>query len=199
MIVAQTLMEAKFPPGVAARVINQAMERGMNNIGKNLTAKIGASMKPGKGMPSSPGSPPNVQSGNLRGSLDWVYRSSGNWHAVTVSAGGEMAPYARIQERGGTIYAKNAGALTIPVNAQAKAASARGQSARNINGLFLVNRPGGTGLLAKKSPGHNGGLDVWYLLRKSVTLPARPFMKPGLDSSHDQIVAWFVQGARRVA
>lgn len=196
MIVGATTIDVKFQPGKTRAMIDRALEAGMMNVGRNLSKFIGSSMKAGNGRPSAPGTPPNVQSGDLRSSLDWIYRRDGERHAVKVYAGGDLAPYARVHELGGTIYAKG-NALTIPVNDAAKQASRKSLSARNIPGLFLVNRPGGRGLLAKRSPGHNGGLDVWFILRKSVTLPARPFMRPGLDRARESIVPWIIAGARR--
>lgn len=77
---------------------------------------------------------------------------------------------------GGTIRARRAKALTIPV----KGSEAEGRRASEFDGLFAVMRDGGMrGFLARVGAG--GKLEPLFWLRKSVTQKADPSVLPTED------------------
>ena len=86
------------------------------------------------------------------------------------------APGARIQQFGGTIVPTRAKALAIPLTVEA----VRAGSARNFpRPLFVLKKkdggPGGA-LAEAVGQGKNKSVRVHYLLRMSVTIPARPYL-----------------------
>ncbi len=128
-----------------------------------------------------------------------------------VSAGGNVAglrvPYARIHEYGGTIVPVRGEYLAIPVGpALNSIGRARYESARQAPGLtFLTSRKGNL-LLVKTKPGKEGGepgIEVWYVLRRSVTLPARRYLRDAqavvIESLPDRLAAAAAHVFRRAA
>ena len=93
---------------------------------------------------------------------------------MAVAIGGPAAPYARIQEYGGEITGKPW--LTIPIPggpALTPSGVSRYPSARQVPGLFFIPRKGGDPLLATQRGGRKGGLNIWYVLKRKVRIPAR--------------------------
>lgn len=103
----------------------------------------------------------------------------------TVTAGGTWqglkVPYARLQEYGGTVVPVNGKYLTIPVGPALNAiGQAKYESARQAPGLQFVQSLKGQPLLVKLKKGPKGSaptVEVWYVLRTSVTLPARRYLR----------------------
>lgn len=93
---------------------------------------------------------------------------------------GTNLKYARIQEQGGTITAKNK-KLTVPISDEAK----KSRGATFMNDLQLIPRKGGNSLLARI--GENFALDVHWVLVDSVTLPAHPYLRPAINSNRAAI------------
>ena len=96
----------------------------------------------------------------LRNSI--TYRAS----QTSVEVGTNVV-YAAIHQFGGTIRAKKGPFLSIPVTAQARAAG----SPRNMPGLAVAQTLKGQFVLLESKSG-----TVHFLLRKQVTMPARPFL-----------------------
>jgi hypothetical protein len=87
--------------------------------------------------------------------------------------------YGRIQEIGGTIRPINGKFLAIPLSGEAN----KYESPKNYPGkLHFVGDDGG-GILADKEG------NAIYALKTSVTLPARPYLRPALDEHVPQIEA----------
>lgn len=113
------------------------------------------------------GSKPLIDSGLLAASL-----------SASVTGGGDVllrarAPGAKLMQTGGTITPKNAHALAIPVTAEAR----RYASPRDFPRTLFVLRKKGSGrpgVLAERVSG--GAVAVHYVLVKSVTVPARPYL-----------------------
>ena len=105
-----------------------------------------------------------------------------------VGAVGTNEIYARIQELGGTISAKNAANLTIPLDAALTPSGVARFSAREV-----IDNPsvaGMTGTFFAKSIlfGKNGSaITPLFLLKPSVTLPARPYMSRALEEQRGAI------------
>lgn len=96
-------------------------------------------------------------------------------------------PYARIHEKGGVIVPKTAKSLAIPIHS-----SVEGKRAKNVPGLF---RPKGSDMLFQKQP--NGDILALFVLRKSVTIPARPYLKPAIGIARQRIIELVVSDLRR--
>lgn len=100
--------------------------------------------------------------------------------AVTVSVGGPGVPYAAIHEFGGTVLPVTAKFLTIPF--QPKYAGAR---AGEFNLQFGVDPAWGRVLVRAGARQGVDGLyedsDIAYVLRRSATIPPRPYFQPAVE------------------
>lgn len=92
----------------------------------------------------------------------------GKYPGVTI--GNITVPYAAIHEFGGVIKPKNAKYLTIPQDPFFV-----GKRAREFD-LSVVRAKSGNLYLVQKNTGVFA-----YLLKKSVTMPARPYLSPAMD------------------
>lgn len=93
-----------------------------------------------------------------------------------VFVGPSDLPYAAIQEFGGVVSPKVAKLLAIPVDAEARTAgSPRGQD------LVFVKTLGGQMFLMDKDG------KIRYSLRRSVTIPAHPYLRPAFDENVERI------------
>ena len=120
-----------------------------------------------------------VRSGRLAGSIAGrvVKRSGYSGGKLSAGGGGEDVKYAAAHEYGAVITPKKAKFLTIPVHPELKTAVGVGrvQSARDVPGLTFAQSLGGQPVLLHQVTG-----EVWYLLRKRVEIPERPYMRPSL-------------------
>lgn len=98
--------------------------------------------------------------------------------AITTGIDADLIPYAAIHEYGGTIEPRSAGALTIPVSAEAVKALADADGDIRSLDLVVVRTVSGQAALARK---RGETLDIMFLLVRSVTIPARPFWNPGVE------------------
>lgn len=95
---------------------------------------------------------------------------------------GSNLKYARIHELGGVITPKSARALAIPIHPDAKAAS----GPKAFGGqLGMITRPGKSPLLIRardvgRDRNNRNVFDLMYVLLRSVTIPARPYLRPAL-------------------
>jgi HK97 gp10 family phage protein len=99
--------------------------------------------------------------------------------AVAVEVGTNLE-YAAIQEYGGTVTAKKSKYLAIPLTKTARGAG----SPRNFP-LTLHLVKGGSGnlvLVSDEGQAH-------YVLKTSVTIPARPYLRPAFDDNKEEIRA----------
>lgn len=102
---------------------------------------------------------------------------------ITLSAGdGRKVRYAAIHEYGGTIRPKNSKYLAIPVGpARTASGVSRYASPRDVPGLtFAQSRKGQPMLVKAEGKGKNGAGTVYFLLRRQVRIPARPFLGPAM-------------------
>lgn len=91
---------------------------------------------------------------------------------------GTNVAYAVVHQFGGVIRAKNGPFLAIPITPQAR----RAGSPRNMPGLVVAQSLKGQFMLLDSETG-----TVHYLLRKSVRMPARPFLGAS-DSDRAELV-----------
>lgn len=101
---------------------------------------------------------------------------------------GSNLRYARIHEIGGKILPKNAGALAVPVHPDARNVT----SPRSIPGLRFVARPGKAPLLVRdvvkgKGKKERAFTEIMFVLMKSVTIPARPYLRPAVWNNAERI------------
>lgn len=115
-----------------------------------------------------------VDTGNLAGSIE---AKPVSWNKVRI---GTNVVYAAIHEFGGKIKAKNAGALTIPLTKEARL-----KTAGDFPDLFILKTKKNTFLARNKE---DGQIEFVYLLKKSVTIPARPYLRPALYNNKKQVM-----------
>ena len=125
----------------------------------------------------------NVRSGRLRGSVQSeVKTESDGWQlALRAGGGARDVRYAAIHEYGGTIRPINGKYLAIPLPiARTAAGVSRYKSPRDMGNKlrFAMSQSGQPMLVEAKGP--NAGRP-WYVLRRSVTMPARPYLRPALN------------------
>lgn len=108
----------------------------------------------------------------LRDSFEIVVEKSDVFGITGIAVRSEL-PYAAIQDRGGTVRAKNpSGFLTIPIHPDAKR-----KRARDFPGIF---RPGGKRFLAVRE---GKDLKPLFALKESVVLPAQHYLDKALSKS----------------
>jgi len=98
-----------------------------------------------------------IGSGRLKNSIHYQIQG------VKIPIGTNLR-YARIQHEGGVITPKNAKFLAIPMTA-----AARAKSPRDFEDTFIRK-----GVIFRKLD--DGKVEALYVLKKSVTIPARPYM-----------------------
>lgn len=103
---------------------------------------------------------------------------------------GTNVVYAAIHQFGGIIRAKSGPFLAIPITAAARAAG----SPRNMQGLAIAQSLKGQFMLVDSKTG-----TVHFLLRRQVTMPARPFLgvSSGDESSVLRVLQDHLEGAWR--
>ena len=161
-------------------------------IGKTLTAV--ALIGEGEAKGRAP-----VRSGHLRRSIAGKVRQGPQGPEAVISAGGRVegaadVVYAGVMEYGsrGPITPKKSKYLRIPLPAALTGAGVdRYPSPLRVSGagLFYVQRgKAGTLLLIHRPSGK-----PWYRLVRSVTIRARPFLRPGAQVAADRLPAQFAK------
>lgn len=113
-----------------------------------------------------------------------VYEEGG---AVVGEVGTEGVPYARIHEFGGTIRPKNAQNLTIPTDVNRRADGTPKMSIQDVFATKKAFIAKGVVFLKKGA----GNIEPMFILKKSVTIPARPYIQPALAAKKDKILKDF--------
>ena len=155
-------------PGVLDGGLETAAQAGAEDIRAQLqTGQLGLTMRrPGGGLASSV--------------FGWMI--SPGLAAVGVPSSSPAAEYAGILERGGTIVPKPAGALAVPISAEAKAISALGLGPRDMADLTLIPRQGRPPLLVRKLGGGDA-FELHWVLVQSVTIPAFRWLTDGASNA----------------
>lgn len=139
------------------------------------------------------GTPPAIQTGHLKRSVTWA--SPQDLGTPGKAAIGTNVKYGRYQEKGAYITPKKARALAVPISREAKRASAKGLGPRSMPNLFMLSRKGRDPLLAVKRA--RGALKIMYVLKKSVRLKPRPWLKPGFEKAKPLIRSAFASSLRQ--
>ena len=139
------------------------------------------------------GNPLKTRSGRLRDSI------TSEVNATDDQASGVIAtdvPYARIQEFGGQIHARNAANLTIPL-----AAVLGGDGEARFTARGLISNPalgGFTGTFVRKQilfgKGPKGAITPLFKLQPTVELPSRSFFGSALSEKQNDILDVFRTG-----
>ncbi|MGD0076810.1 MAG: hypothetical protein ABSD31_21145 [Candidatus Binataceae bacterium] len=139
------------------------------------------------------GSPLKERTGRLRDSITSEVSGAGNQATGIISTD---VPYARIQEFGGRIVARNAANLTIPL-----AGALGGNSEARFSARDVISNPAIGGfartfvrkqILFGKGPG--GAITPLFKLQPSVELPARSFFGSALSEKQNDILDVFRTG-----
>lgn len=142
------------------------------------------------------GNPLDVRTGTLKRSI--TYQVAVDGYSARV---GTNVVYARAHEFGAVIKPKNAKFLTIPIGQyRVQSRTARIRSARQVKDLVYIPRKNGEfgGMLGRpKGRGKARSIEPLFLLRKRVTIPPRPFLRPALYDNGPRIAAALGEGIRR--
>lgn len=158
---------------VAAK-LDKAVSAGLRGAAETLSNRTRMSLnRLTLGTPSAVGSPPNRQTSTLYRGITWVQDATGTLVGVL-----KNVTYAAIQEFGGKITAKGRGMLPIPIHPLAKQRARMGRGPRSFPFLVLVKNRKGTVMLVKNVGGRNARAEIFYILKKSVVIPARPYFFP---------------------
>lgn len=173
--------------GKALRAIEAACVAGVRAASLEAEAAVKRSFSKGaRFSSSSPGTPPNVQRGQLRNRVQAI--RSNTLKGGVISG----APYSRILEHGGTIVPKTGKYLAVPVTQKAKRLSEKlaGASLRSQNLVFIPRRKGPllVGKGAKK--------DLVFVLKKSVTILPRPFFRVSIEKAIPKMQAAFSRASK---
>lgn len=178
---------ARTAPEKLARALARGVTRGADIVRKAISANAGGDVL-------------HRRTGTLARSFrstDAIVQTEGNKVAIAAGvyndasgvSGGPVdykgrTPYADIQEYGGTVKPINSKYLAIPVfDALTKAGVPRLKSPLDNPALIFVKRKDGLMMLGE-SEGKK--FSAWYILKKSVKIPASHYMSKGFDSSKDR-------------
>lgn len=136
----------------------------------------------------------NVRTGALLNSVGSTKQVIiGSDGTVTGQIGSEGIPYNAIHEFGGIVKAVNKQFLAIPTEENRKADGSpivTTGELRTMQKLGLAFIAKGT-IFQKASSGKDALATPMFLLRKSVTIPARPYLRPALVAKQAQIMSDF--------
>jgi phage gpG-like protein len=195
---------SKLQPFVVA--VKTACGSGIMASGKVIQNDIRVHFpRTGRYKSSPPGSPPNMRRESLRNSIK--LEQAGPLEARV----GSNIKYAHVHEFGKHIAARDKW-LTVPINEAAARLSEQGIGLRTAPGGVRFFRSKALNLIAiggekTKAPqrikGADGkprqrspkGFPMW-VLKETVSIPARPFMRPGLKraKTNPQVFAGFARG-----
>jgi phage gpG-like protein len=118
------------------------------------------------------------RTGRLVGAMNYAVRDeAGN----VVGRVGNSAIYAHIHEFGKTITAKNSKYLTIPLPAAMTPAGVLRKPARQWENTFVSS-----GIIWQRKEKGQRSIPL-FVLKKSVTIPARPYFSTGLKETQPEI------------
>jgi hypothetical protein len=182
----RTMAQVGMGVEAAAEALAAAMK---NTLSSRGGAGGGLGSGAGGAMPSNPGSPPAYQRGGLHRSIrSTKAQIIGN--RASAYAGTSLR-YGASLEHGFTATAKG-GALLVPLQPEAHRLLER-NLVRNNPQLFMVRRPGKPPLLARRGP--RGSIVPLFVLKKSVTVKPRPWLRPSLDRARPAMAAAFIRAA----
>jgi len=154
-------------PTQLGEMLLQASNVGIGRSGDVLVKYLKQSFtKTSMRVPSPPGSPPGTVTNRLRNSIQATIPENGSLIV------GTNERYARVQEYGGVLKPRTSKYLTVPANYEAAQLRANVKTLRSVPDLdFRPGRNPGVAFLFR-------GKRLMFVLKRSVRLPARPYMRP---------------------
>jgi len=132
--------------------------------------------------PSPVGGPPGTVTGNLRRSITATPAKNGR--AIV----GTNARYARIHELGMDVLKPTTKKyLTIPVSVAAAKMRSNTGDLRTQNLTFRKGPNRGVAFLFRTTKGKNARSELMFVLKRSVRMPARPFLRPAARNRDNQM------------
>jgi len=138
----------------------------------------------------------NVMSGRMLGSVGKSKKVKEDADGIIVGEIGlKGVPYASIREFGGVIKPKNALALTIPTEENMRRDGLPKLTAQEImksgrgfihNGIMFQKK-----FKVEKGKSLKEEVTAMFILKKSVTVPARPYLRPAIAQTQEQILKNF--------
>lgn len=122
-----------------------------------------------------------IGSGVRQGRRATYDASSGRWNAD-----GRL-PYADIHETGGIVKPRNSKYLAIPLPAALTAAGVLKKRPRDYSDTFVRKSKGGNLMIFQKV-GQRGKIRALFVLKKSVTIPARKYMTITAEAMRDKVI-----------
>lgn len=189
----RTMGQVQAGVEAAAEQLSLAMK---NTLATRGAGGGGLGSGAGGAMPSSPGSPPAMQLGALHRSIGYT-KGTVTGNRASAYAGENLSPnskpfaYGARLDRGFTATARGGG-LLIPLQPEA-ARMLRNNQVKNNPQLFMVKRPGKPPILARKGP--RGAIVPLFVLKKSVTVKPRPWLRPSLDRARAAMAQAFIRAA----
>jgi len=184
--------------GNVKKLTAEGARKGIRGTGIELLKLVRRSLqRQGGGKPSPAGKPPHRQTGEFVSSMQMEIHDRGFMARV-----GTAHPSGRKHEIGGYIKAKGK-ALAIPLHHRAwraiKLAGGKLQPVADKYNLRYVAPRGGSPLMVKKI-GEGGSalniVDPWFVFKKQVYLPPRPYLRPALKKlKNSRVVAKHFKGA----
>lgn len=128
-----------------------------------------------------------VRSGKLLNSIAGSKRVYEDEGILVGELGPKGVPYARIHEEGGVITPVKAKALTIPTEENRRRDGLPKVPANQLTDSFVAK-----GMIFQKlGIGKNAKITPMFILKQSVTIPARPYLAPALAATREQILKDF--------
>ena len=131
--------------------------------------------------PSPVGGPPGTGTRELERSITATPAKNGR--AVV----GTNVKYARIHEEGGVLKPTTKKYLTIPVSVAAAKMRANTGDLRTQNLTFRQGPHRGVAFLYRTTKGKNARSELMFVLKRSVRIPPRPFMRPAARNRDNQM------------
>ena len=180
--------------GAIAKAVEDGLDSGLGKAGLLVQERARANVN---------GRILRNRSGNLFRSITTVRFRDERGKGIMVGSG---VVYAAVHEYGATITPKRAKNLAIPLDAaQTPRGNLKGKlrpsvpslggaegpteraSLRGVEGLqFIQTRRGSKFLARKKGKGKKARLEFLLVLKESVTIPARPWLRPAFNESIDE-------------
>jgi hypothetical protein len=171
----------------APKLVASSIVRVLRTIGAGLVSYIGRQKLSGQVL--------GARTGTLRRALYYRVMTDSNGLDASVYVGADVkkAPQARVQEYGGTITAKNAAHLAIPLGP-----ALTGKGVARVSAKQFIANPGSLGFArAFVNPsktaimGANPGQPAVpvFALKTSVTLPERSYLRAGVNERR----AWILE------
>jgi phage gpG-like protein len=174
--------------------VQAAVNRGITQSAAFLVQYIKVNMSR-RGVTSTPGNPPAIQTGNLSRSISKTPTQNGTTFVHT--SGVEYAP---ILEYGGTIKPVAKQYLTIPIGREGRRIrkEAKGSLENSPRDMFFYKSKRGNLLLMERH-GKRNKATPRFVLKRSVYIRARPFMRPPLQNKmvRAEIIRHFLEASTR--